>query len=245
MLKARFINKEISWLAFNARVLQEAGDRTVPLIERLRFLGIFSSNLDEFFRIRVAGLKRLANLGKRAFRIIGHDPRLVLKEIETIVIRQQRDFDDLFKSLLVELADENIFIVNEKGIEPEHAPYLTAFFHQYIQPRLVPIMLNQARAFPHIRDYAIYLALCLSRGEGRLAPHYALVEIPTDVISRFVLLPEINGRKFVMLLDDAIRHLPSQAEVREGRLRWGGDAPRRLVRRGASDNWGSPAERGN
>src|SRR4029450_7066073 len=115
-MKARFRNREISWLSFNGRVLQEAVDPTVPLLERVRFLGIFSSNLDEFFRVRVAFLKRLVQVGKPGHQGIGADPAKVLKKIHRIVLQQQGDFEEVYQQILQELAQENIYIIDEKQL---------------------------------------------------------------------------------------------------------------------------------
>ena len=122
-------NKEISWLSFNERVLQEADNPDVPLIDRMKFLGICSSNLDEFYRVRVATLNRLAYLGKKAKKFIGEDPVAILKEITTIALNQHIKFDRIYKKLIKALAKENIYIITEKELTPEQEDYVLNYFH--------------------------------------------------------------------------------------------------------------------
>lgn len=198
-------NKEISWLAFNARVLQEAADPAVPLVDRLTFLGIFSSNLDEFFRVRVATLRRLALLGKPGVKIVGEDPDRVLRRIHEIVIAQQARFGDIYGNILEELARNGILIVRENELDGRQQDFLWDFFHQQLRPVLVPIMINHLSRFPELRDEAIYLAVSLSSERSKKS-EYALIEVPTQVFSRFLLLPSPTDRRYVILLDDVIRH---------------------------------------
>src|SRR4030095_1335794 len=138
----RTINREISWLSFNERVLQEADDPGVPLLERLRFLGIFSSNLDEFFRVRVATLKRMIPLGKKAKKTIGDTPKKILNEIYNIVTTQQNRFNQVYQNLLNELERENIFIVNEKRLTEEQGAFVRDYFQREVRAALVPIMID-------------------------------------------------------------------------------------------------------
>ncbi len=204
-MKIKLNNKEISWLAFNARVLQEAADPTVPLIERLKFLGIFSSNLDEFFRVRVATLRRLRALGKKAIKLIGHDPHDVLDQIYRIVLAQQADFDEIYNIILKELAAENIYIINEKELNAEQETFVKDYFHQELRPALIPLMIDQIGAFPDLKGHAIYLAVRMLAMKKSAEYKYALIEVPTDSHSRFVILPQIDNRKYIILLDDVIR----------------------------------------
>src|SRR4051812_21996116 len=120
-MKHKYIPREISWLSFNERVLQEAQDKTVPLIERIKFLGIFSNNLDEFFRVRVATLKRMVDFKKKAKEVIGESPSKILKQIHKIGIRQQTKFEETYKEIIKELVSHNIFIVNEKQLDEEQS----------------------------------------------------------------------------------------------------------------------------
>ncbi len=202
----QLINREISWLSFNERVLQEAADRTVPLLERLRFLGIFSSNLDEFFRVRVATLKRMTSLGKQAKKTIGDSPKKILSEVFNIVITLQNKFNTIYQELLKELERENIFIINEKQLSPEQGAFVRNYFHAHVRALLVPMMVDTVVEFPYLRDHSIYLATLLSDSTNDHKPKYSLIEIPTDSVSRFLVLPDVDEKKYVILLDDVIRY---------------------------------------
>lgn len=196
------VNRDISWLAFNDRVLQEANDPSVPLLDRLKFLGIVSSNRDEFFRVRVATIKRMIRLGKKGADIIGDDPSLLMEEIQRIIVRQQEAFDESFQMLLSELERKGIFILNEKQLSKDQGDFVKNYFYDQVQPALVPILLDHIKVFPALRDKSIYFLVVMSRSDSKA--RHALVEIPSDVTSRFVVLPPDN--KYVILLDDVIRY---------------------------------------
>jgi polyphosphate kinase len=197
------INREISWLYFNDRVLQEAGDPTVPLIERVRFLAIFSSNLDEFYRVRVATLSRLTNLNEKAKEILGYNPKKLLSQIKTIVVKQERKFNNLYENIIVkQLAEEKIFILNDKQLNVTRGEFVKSYFREKLLATLVPIMLDEALQMPELRDRAIYFFVKLTRNKKT---RLALIEIP-DSLSRFLVLPETNNLKFIILLDDIIRY---------------------------------------
>jgi polyphosphate kinase len=199
-------NKEISWLSFNERVLQEADNPDVPLIDRLKFLGICSSNLDEFYRVRVATLNRLTILGKKAKKYIGADPVKILKEITPIALSQHEKFDKIFKKLIRALAKENIYIITEKDLTPEQGEYVLNYFHTEVRPKLIPIMLAQVNDTLQLRDRTIYLSVCLYNNDDPNKNQYALIEIPSDVLPRFLVLPAYEGKKYVILLDDVMRY---------------------------------------
>lgn len=199
-----YINREISWLSFNERVLQEAADPTTPLIERLKFLGIFSNNRDEFYRVRVATVKRLSKLGKKAKLIYGEDPLALLKNLQQRVIQQQNQFESIYKRLLRELAHSGVYIINEKKLSATHKHYISSYFENELQTLLFPILIQSPNAFPYLKDKASYLFLKLKTLTASKNTSYALIEIPES--SRFVQLPSIDKKQYIILVDDVIRH---------------------------------------
>jgi polyphosphate kinase len=223
MIKAieyRYIDREKSWLCFNARVLQEAADPTVPLLDRLRFLGIFSNNLDEFFRVRFAAIRRLTLSGETGAKILGGiSAQQLVKDITSIVIKQQSESLRILSGIEKELEKEGVFIINEKDISKEQEGYIHDFFIQKVSPALVTIILNDLAEFPLLRDTSGYLAVKLvmkSESEtekssflGFKKPkkdvRYAVIEIP-KTINRFVVLPSNGNKQYIILLDDVIRY---------------------------------------
>lgn len=204
MFKYRYIDREKSWLTFNARVLQEAADDTVPLLERLRFLGIFSNNLDEFFRVRFAAVRRLSLSGISGEKVLGGiSAQLLLKEITQIVIQQQAESLQILSCIESKLEKENIFIIDENSVSTDQQAFLKDFFIQTLSPELVTIILNDLAEFPVLKDTIGYLAIKLVMKQNEEV-RYAMIEIPIT-INRFVVLPEKNGKKYVILLDDVIR----------------------------------------
>jgi len=207
--KVLLTNREISWLYFNERVLQEAADKTVPLIERIRFLAIFSSNLDEFYRVRVPTLNRLSNVNTKAKELFGYNPKKTLKQIKDVVVKQERRFNHLFEDEIIkELAEERIFIINEKQLNVSRGEFLRKYFREKLLSTLVPIMLDEDKPFPELKDRAIYFLVKLSKETEKVK--YSLIEVPTESLSRFVVLPETNNLKFIILLDDIIRYCLDQ-----------------------------------
>lgn len=206
-MKATLINRDISWLSFNARVLQEAADKSLPLIERIKFLGIFSNNLDEFFRVRVGTYKRMINLGKDAKSYIGENPTKVLHKIQAIVVHQQKEFDRIYAEILVGLKSNHVFIVDEKTISKKQGEFVKNYFKENVRPLLVPIMLQHTSKLPSLRDKSIYLSVKLSHKTKSKDSRYALIQVPDD-LPRFVQLPgnEHKEDTFLILLDDVIRY---------------------------------------
>lgn len=201
-----FINREISWLSFNERVLQEAADPETPLFERIRFLGIFSNNLDEFFRVRVATVKRMIDFGIDEDLSLGNlTPEDLHKEIKREVSLQQTKFQQIFSQIMTELRKENIFMINEKELAPAQEAMVRKYFQEKVLPNLVPIMLSKETPFPYLRDRSAYLAVKLSRQAKPNEFAYSLIRIPSRSVSRFLVLPDIGNRKYVIMLDDIIR----------------------------------------
>lgn len=205
-MRKRYINREISWLSFNERVLQEALDKSVPILQRLRFLGIFSNNLDEFFRVRVATMRRLAAIWGKEKILLGHKtPKQVLDSIQKIVINQQITFEKTYNKLIEELEDHNVFVINEKQLTKEQATFVENYYNDKIRPVLVPIMLGQNRSFPELKDKHIYFAVKLSNDGENFTTQYALLDLTTDILSRFVILPPNGKKKYIIILDDIVR----------------------------------------
>ncbi len=218
--KNEYLNRELSWLQFNARVLQEASDNNVPLLERLRFIGIFSNNLDEFFKVRYATIKRIDLAGKDGKNVLkGRTAGELLEEITSIVITQQAESLKIINSIREQLKEHNVFIIDEHQVTPDQDSFIREYFISKVSPALVTFILNDLDKFPHLKDSAAYLAVKLILkdpvpteeqyskilDEDTKEKIYALIEIPKR-IDRFVVLPEKNGKQYVIILDDLIRY---------------------------------------
>lgn len=203
--KFPYLSKEISWLSFNGRILQEAMDSSVPLLERIKFLGIFSSNLDEFFRVRVAVLSRLMRFGKGTVDEYGLSPADILKQVQAITIRQNKIFEEAYQDILTELAQRDIYIINERQLTEQQKLYVKSYFRSYIRPKLMPIMIDQVKSLPILRDQSIYLAIALTKKKNPNTKRYALMELPQNLPSRFVELPREKKEQYLMLMDDVVR----------------------------------------
>ncbi|QZE14187.1 polyphosphate kinase 1 [Halosquirtibacter laminarini] len=207
-LLRRYNNRELSWLSFNERVLQEADDPSVPLLERLRFLGIFSKNLDEFFRVRVASVKRMVKHGIEMPDQIGtYSPDELLEQIMDTVNEQQLYFKEIYEKVKKDMSLSGISIVDEKELTDIQGKYVKRFFYDTVLPYLVPIMLNDLSNFPDLSDGAIYLTVVLSRESKKKNDHYfAILRIPSNSLSRYVELPNGSNQKSIIMLDDVIRY---------------------------------------
>ncbi|KFF08553.1 polyphosphate kinase 1 [Flavobacterium hydatis] len=205
MYEQKYIDREKSWLAFNARVLQEAADITVPLLDRLRFLGIFSNNLDEFFRVRYAAIRRLSLSGISGEKYLGGiSAQQLVKDITEIVIQQQSESLRILSNIETELETENIFIITENEITKDQEEFLKNFFIEKLSPELVTIILNDLAEFPVLKDTLGYLAVRLEMNHTAEV-RYAVIEIP-KTINRFVVLPSHDEKHYIILIDDVIRH---------------------------------------
>jgi len=206
-IPSKYINREISWLDFNARVLQEANDENVPLLERLRFIGIFSNNLDEFFQVRYATVKRIAQSGKTGKKVFaGRSAEVLLKEITNKVIELQDESLNTLNGIHKEMEKENIFFIDQNEVLPEHEKFLKNYFIQNVNPGLVTVILSQNRDQDLTSNKAFLIVTMDLEEQVNRQNIYALIEIPRNV-KRFVVLPKKNNEKqYVIMLDDLIRY---------------------------------------
>jgi len=207
-MKYKYVPRDISWLSFNARVLQEANDPTVALKDRIRFLGIFSNNLDEFFRVRVATLKRMVELidKKKNTNIdILESPNLILEEIQTIVLKQQSEFTRIWNNINRELIKRNVVIVNEKKLTVVQKEFVRNYFDNVVRPYIIPLMIDNLPELPYLRDKSLYLAIVMRNKKDAYNEKFSLIEIPSKSIGRFVILPSINNKQTIILLEDIIK----------------------------------------
>ncbi len=201
----KIIARDISWLSFNSRVLQEAADDTVPLKERIKFLGIFSNNLDEFFRVRVAALRKMIELGSKAKMHLELDPQKILNEIVEKILLQQREFERIWKEILRELKKEKINLVSETKLNNIQKKFVLDYFNEEVRSSIVPLMIESLNQFPVLNDKSIYLACTLAKKDKSIAKRFALVSVPVRSLSRFIILPTSNNEHFIILLEDVIR----------------------------------------
>ena len=201
-----YINRDLSWLQFNGRVLQEAADNNVPLIERLRFVGIFSNNLDEFFRVRYATIRRIVRAGKKGRKALGvYTASELLTHITKIVIEQQTESLRILEDITTQLAKENILLLNEKDITDEiHKEFIDTIFAEKISPALKTIVLQDDIELPRIQDLDAYLTIRMTFKDTD-KPQYALLEIPSS-IDRFIELPQKGGKNYIIMIDDILRY---------------------------------------
>ena len=202
-----FKDREISWLYFNERVLQEAENPATPLMERIKFLAIFSSNLDEFFKVRVAQLRRLQRInGKKAISDVQNSPDEILEAIQFKVQKLQDRFNKNYQnSILPTLASKKIFLVNNTQIDEDQKLQIKNYFKTNVINLLFPIIIDDLRHTPQLRDFSIYLAVRLLDSKNVLAPKHAIIEVPVGVLNRFYQLPTNENGNFIICLEDIIK----------------------------------------
>ncbi len=200
------IVRDLSWLAFNERVLQEAQDPDVHIYERLRFIGIYSNNLDEFFRVRVATLSRMVRLGKASKIHLENNPDKILEQIQRNLLDLQGSFDGTFADIIAELAQRGIYLKTDQDLTPEQQRFVAQYFDEEVRTQIVPLMIESIPTAPLLNDKAIYLACVLGNTENAMLQRYSLISIPTKVLPRFVILPTDNGETHIILLEDIIRY---------------------------------------
>ncbi|MDW6003174.1 polyphosphate kinase 1 [Vibrio mangrovi] len=199
-----YIEKELSWLSFNERVLQEAADKSVPLIERIRFLGIFSNNLDEFYKVRFADVKRRILIDREHGGNSSY--KHLLSKMQSKALKLNLEFEELYNELIKEMARRRIFLVNESQLDEFQEKWVKKYFRNEVIQHITPWLLNdEADMLQFLKDEYAYIAVELKQNDHS---HYALIEIPTDHLPRFIMVPEQKGkqRKTIILLDNIIRY---------------------------------------
>ncbi|MEL7426838.1 MAG: polyphosphate kinase 1 [Bacteroidota bacterium] len=203
-----FIARDISWLSFNYRVLQEAKDPSVPLFERIKFLAIYSSNLDEFFRVRMANHRNLIRIGKKTKRELHISPKQTVRTIQKIVDEQQEEFAEIFaKQIIPELRKHHINIKRRLALNEEEREFVENYFRDHMLPFVQPVLLVKERIRPFLNNAQLYLSILLKpKGEPEAEQEFALVKIPSDHLPRFIQLPSPSGEYHIIILDDIVRH---------------------------------------
>jgi polyphosphate kinase len=205
--KKHGINRDISWLAFNGRVLQEAADEDNHIYDRLRFLGIFSNNLDEFFRVRVATLNRMTRASGNKLKMhLEENPEKILASIMSIVLAQQQQFEKIYRDLVVAMEKKKIFFKTDKQLSKEQKAFVENYFEERLHTRIVPLMIESIPSMPLLRDRSVYLACVLGHSQSAMMHRYALIEIPVGDLPRFVVLPSAKGTRDLILLEDIVRY---------------------------------------
>ncbi len=204
----RFLHRDISWLSFNFRVLQEAMDVTVPLFERIKFLAIYSSNLDEFFRVRMANHRNLLRAKNKAERELEFSAEATVKEVQRIVNEQQVIFNRIFdEQIIPELRDHNIYFNRWRDLNEIQQEFVSNYFQERMLPYVQPVLLVKNKVRPFLSNASLYLSILLKdKKSSKNGIQYAIVKIPSDVLPRFITLPSTDGRNDLIMLDDIVRY---------------------------------------
>ena len=207
--KSLFFNRDLSWLSFNYRVLQEANNKEVPLIERLKFLAIYSSNLDEFYRVRVAFHRNILDLRIKTKQDGVENRKKLLARIKKIVNHQLDEFGSIYRNVLLpELAQNNIYIVDEESISDNHLEFINDYFTTHVLPELKLVFYNGKGKEPFLENKKIYFALKLNPLKPTIHHHknaFAILNIPSDKLPRFIELPGDKNKHTFIFLDDIMR----------------------------------------
>ncbi len=201
-----YINKEVSWLSFNERVLQEAEDQRNPLGERIKFMGIYSSNLDEFFRVRVAMMRRLCQMGRQGELALKESPLKALNNIQDEVMSQRVRFNKIMREIMAELETRDIHILDDHHLSDEQKTFVMEYFEKEVRHKIFPIMVDMRYKLPELKDKTLYLAVEMyKKHKKELKKKYSIIEIPTKVIPRFIKLPGEKHKQNIMLIDEIVR----------------------------------------
>ena len=202
-----YLERDISWMYFNRRILQEACKESVPLLERLSFLGIYSNNLDEFYRVRVASQNRVAEWGEKSGNEEAVKAKKTVRQISRLYSRYLKDYEDTVHDVYEELARQNIFLINDAEADAGQREFLRSYYHSNIEGLIVPVSFSSVKHLDHESDESIYMAVRATRMSvsGKKMYEYAYFELPVQSCGRFVRLPDRDGRNYIMYLDDVVR----------------------------------------
>jgi len=204
MIDKKFINRELSWLDFNARVLQEASDTKNPILERFKYLGIFSNNRDEFFRVRVSTIKRMRN-HKKINDIDKKKLTNILLEVQEKVAQQEEVYTNTYKSLIDEAKQNGVYLITESELSESQQQFVREYFIQHVRRHIFPLMLGSSLKYNNFKDHSVYLAIELKDSRGKKSNSHALIELPTTELPRFVQLPDEDDKKYLIFLEDVVR----------------------------------------
>lgn len=201
-----YLERDISWMYFNERILQEATREHVPLLERMSFLGIYSNNLDEFFRVRMASQSRIAECTDRSAARESEHAKKVIKQINKLNAQYAKAYSKAVDEVTEALRRENIFLVSDTELTPEQQDFIHDYYHSKLSGLIVPVWFSAIKMLDYENDEDIYLAVKVTRHEPRTVSDYAFLELPVAQCGRFVRLPDHEGKSYLMYLDDAVRH---------------------------------------
>ncbi len=212
--ESKYYNRELSWLSFNQLVLEQIQDKSLPLFERIKFLAIYSSNLDEFYRVRVAYHRSLIDLPSKNRKDLDYKPEKVLENIQKEVFKQQIEFEnEYYNQIIPELEEIGITLFDNQVIEEIHTEFIKDYFSKDLFPEIQPVLLSSSGAvMSFLKDNVIYLAIKMQRKNRpeQKKPRYAVIQVPTKTLGRFIQLPKYKGKYFIMFLEDMVRqHLSS------------------------------------
>ena len=199
-----YLERDISWMYFNHRILQEAQRENVPLLERMTFLGIYSNNLDEFFRVRMASQSRIAESTEKSASADSEKARKIIKQISKLNAQFVKEYSETIHHVTDELKRENIYLVSDTEVSPEQMEFIRSYYKEKLAGSIVPIWFSAIKSMDCENDENIYLAVKVSK-EAKSSVDYAFLELPVDVCGRFVRLPDHEGKSYLMYVDDIIR----------------------------------------